>query len=170
MTISIYESSAPVFVSSLRNMRAWLDKAVSEGTSDRLVDAKLAEDMRPLSAQYQMASDTAKNAIARLSGKEPPVMPDTESTMAQLQERCDKTIAFIESVDPGVLNASEGREVVLKFPGGTGYRFTGADYLRKFALPNFYFHVTVAYAIMRAQGVSLGKPDYLQHLGMPEAV
>ena len=86
--------------------------------------------MRPLAAQYQMASDTAKNALARLAGIEPPTMPDTEGTLEELQERCDRTITFLESMDPAVINASEEREVVLKFPGGTGYRWTGADYLR----------------------------------------
>lgn len=167
MTFGIYDASAPVFVSSLKNMRAWLDKAASEGAADELMEARLAEDMRPLPAQYQMASDTAKNAIARLAGVEAPVMPDTESNFAELQQRCDKTIAFIESVDRETLNGSEEREVLLKFPNGVGYRWAGADYLRQFALPNFYFHVTAAYAILRANGVALGKPDYLQHLGPP---
>ena len=170
MTFSLYDASAPVFINSLRNMRVWLDKAAAEGSAEALIDARLTEDMRPLAAQYQMASDTAKNALARLAGVEPPVMPDTEATLAQLQERCDKTIAFLESADTAVVNASEDREIVLKFPGGMGYRFTGADYLRRFALPNFYFHVTIAYAILRAQGVALGKPDYLQHLGAPDAL
>lgn len=151
-------------------MRAWLDKAASEDFAGDLVNAKLAEDMRPLASQYQMASDTAKNALARLCGIEPPAMADTEASLAELQERCDKTIAFLESLDPAVVNASEEREIVLKFPGGTGYRFTGADYLRRFALPNFYFHVTIAYAILRAEGMPLGKPDYLQHLGLPDKV
>jgi hypothetical protein len=154
----------------LRNMRAWLDKAEAEKDPAVLAEAKLIEDMRPLTAQYQMASDSAKNAMARLIGIEPPSMPDTETSLAELKERCDKTIAFIESVDPATLDGSESREVVMKFPNGMGYRWNGADYLRNFALPNFYFHATTAYAILRAQGVSLGKPDYLQHLGMPEQV
>ncbi len=168
MSFTIYDASAPVFVATLKNMRAWLDKAAAEGDPAALVDARLAEDMKPLTAQYQFASDSAKNAIARLAGIEPPVMPDTETSFAELQDRCDKTVAFIESVDPAVLAGSEGREVQIKFPNGMGYRFTGGDYLRRFALPNFYFHATTAYAILRAQGVSLGKPDYLAHLGMPE--
>jgi hypothetical protein len=149
-------------------MRAWLDKAEAEKDPAVLAEAKLIEDMRPLTAQYQMASDSAKNTMARLMGIEPPSMPDTETSLAELKERCDKTIAFIESVDPATLDGSESREVVMKFPNGMGYRWNGVDYLRNFALPNFYFHATTAYAILRAQGVSLGKPDYLQHLGMPE--
>jgi hypothetical protein len=168
MTSTIYDSSAPVFVAMLRNMRAWLDKAEAEKDPAVLAEARLIEDMRPLTAQYQMASDSAKNAMARLMGIEPPSMPDTETSLAELRERCDKTIAFIESVDPATLDGSESREVVMKFPNDMGYRWNGGDYIRNFALPNFYFHATTAYAILRAQGVSLGKPDYLQHLGMPE--
>jgi hypothetical protein len=168
MSFTIYDASAPVFVSMLGNMRAWLDKAAAEGDPAALVEARLVADMKPLTAQYQFASDSAKNAIARLAGIDPPVMPDTEASFAELQQRCDNTIAFIESVDPAALAGSEDREVTIRFPNGMGYRFAGGDYLRRFALPNFYFHATTAYAILRAQGVSLSKPDYLQHLGMPE--
>jgi hypothetical protein len=166
--MSIYDSSVPVFVNTLRNMRAWLDKAAAEKPEAELIEARLIEDMRPLTAQYQMTSDTAKNAIGRLTGIEAPSMPDTETTFSQLQARCDATIAFVESVDRAAFDGADTREVVMKFPNGMGYRWNGADYLRNFALPNFYFHATTAYAIMRAAGVSLGKPDYLQHLGMPE--
>jgi hypothetical protein len=168
MSFTIYDASAPVFVSTLKNMRTWLDKAASEGDAAALVEARLVEDMKPLTAQYQFASDSAKNAIARLIGIEPPSMPDTETTVAELQARCDKTVAFIEGILPTDFDGAEDREVTIKFPNGMGYRFAGGDYLRRFALPNFYFHATMAYAILRAQGVSLGKPDYLQHLGMPE--
>ena len=167
MSYTVADASGPVFVSMLTNMRAWLDKAEAEKDSAVLVEARLVEDMKPLTAQYQFASDSAKNAIARLLGIDPPAMPDTETTFADLRERCDKTIAFIEGIDPAAMADAEGREVVMKFPNGMGYRWTGADYLRQFALPNFYFHATMAYAILRAQGVSLGKPDYLQHLGPP---
>ncbi len=166
MSFSVADASAPVFVAMLRNMRAWLDKAEGEKDSSALVEARLAEDMKPLTAQYQFAADSAKNAIARLAGIEPPSMPDTETTFAELRERIDKTVAFIESVDPAALDAD--REVSIKFPNGMGYRWNGCDYLRSFALPNFYFHATTAYAILRAEGVSLGKPDFLQHLGPPE--
>ncbi|HEY6816127.1 MAG TPA: DUF1993 domain-containing protein [Croceibacterium sp.] len=168
MSFTIYDASAPVFVSMLKNMRNWLDKAAAEGDPAALVEARLVADMKPLTAQYQFASDSAKNAIARLIGIDPPAMPDTETTFAELQARCDKTIAFIEGIMLSDFDGAEDREVTIKFPNGMGYRFTGGDYLRRFALPNFYFHATMAYAILRAQGVSLGKPDYLQHLGMPE--
>jgi hypothetical protein len=167
MSFTIYDASAPVFINALRDMRAWLDKAAAEKTEAELVEARLAPDMRPLPAQYQMASDSAKNAIARLAGIEAPAMADTETSFAELKERCDRTIAFIESVDAAALEAAEERNVELRFPNGMGYRFTGRTYLTGFALPNFFFHVTTAYAILRAAGVTLGKPDFLQHLGPP---
>jgi len=167
MAFSLYDASAPVFVNALTNMRAWLDKAAAEKDEAALLEARLAPDMRPLPAQFQMASDSAKNAIGRLAGIEAPSMADTEASFAELRERCDRTIAFIESVDPAAIAASEDREIELRFPNGMGYRWAGRDYLTGFALPNFFFHVTTAYAILRAQGVSLGKPDFLQHLGPP---
>jgi hypothetical protein len=167
MTFSIYDASVPVFTNALTSMRAWLDKAAAEKTEAELLGASLAADMKPLTAQFQMASDTDKNAVARLCGITAPTMPDTEASFAELRERCDATIAFIRSADPAVLAASGDREVALTFPNGMGYRFKGADYLTGFALPNFFFHVTTAYAILRAAGVSLGKPDFLQHLGPP---
>jgi hypothetical protein len=168
MSLSLYDASVPVFASMIRNMRAWLDKAAAEEDENMLAEARLAEDMAPLTRQYQMASDTAKNAIARLLGETPPVMADTETSFAELRERCDQTISYLESADRAAIDAAGAQEVVLRFPNGMGYRFTGADYLTRFALPNFLFHATTAYAILRNQGVSLGKPDFLQHLGMPE--
>jgi len=167
MSFTIYDASVPVFVHALSNMRAWLDKAAAEGSESALLAARLAPDMRPLPAQYQMASDSAKNAVARLLGIEPPSMPDTETTFAELRARCDRTIAFVEGADRAALAASADRAVSLTFPNGMGYAFTGSSYLTGFALPNFFFHVTTAYAILRASGVSLGKPDFLQHLGPP---
>ena len=95
-------------------------------------------------------------------------MPDTETSLAELRERCDKTIAFINGVDPVAIAAGETRDVVLKFGNGMGYRFKGADFLTGFAIPNFMFHVTTAYAILRSAGVPLGKVDFLAHLGEPE--
>jgi hypothetical protein len=167
MEFGIYDASVPVFVNSLTNMRAWLDKAAAEKSEAALMEARLAPDMRPLPAQYQMASDSAKNALARLTGTEAPAMPDTESNFAELRDRCDRTIEYLKGFDARSLQGSEDREVVIKFPNGTGYRFEGARYLTGFALPNFFFHVTTAYAILRNAGVSLGKPDFLQHLGPP---
>jgi len=167
MSFSIYDACAPMFVNSLRDMKAWLDKAAAEKSEAELLEARLAPDMRPLPAQFQMASDSAKGAIARLSGVEAPKMEDKEASFAELKERCDRTIAFIESVDAAALAGSEDKEIELRFPNGMGYRFGGRAYLTGFALPNFFFHVTTAYAILRAAGVSVGKPDFLQHLGHP---
>lgn len=167
MSFSIHAASAPVFIASLRDMRAWLDKAAAAKPEAELMDVRLAPDMRPLPAQFQMASDSAKNGMARLAGIEPPAMPDTESSFDELRARCDRTIAFVESIDPAALADAATREVVLKFPNGQGYRFDGAAYLTGFALPNFFFHATTAYAILRHAGVPLGKPDFLAHLGAP---
>lgn len=167
MSISIDAVSVPVFVNSLRNMSVWLDKAASEKPEAELLLRRLAPDMRALPAQYQMASDSAKNAVARIAGIEAPAMPDVEATFAELKERCARTIAFVEGIDPAALASGAEREVELKFPNGMGYRFSGQAYLTGFALPNFFFHVTTAYAILRSAGVSLGKPDFLQHLGPP---
>jgi uncharacterized protein len=163
----MWDASVPVFVNSLTNMRAWLDKAAQEKNESALIEARLAPDMRPFPAQYQMASDTAKNALARLTGTDAPSMPDTEQSFAELKDRCDRTVDYLRGFKPQDLAGSEDREVVLSFPNGMGYRFVGAQYLTGFALPNFFFHATTAYAILRNAGVSLGKPDFLQHLGPP---
>jgi hypothetical protein len=167
MSFTLYQASAPVFIQILGNMSVWLDKAIAEKAEGELLAARLAPDMRPLPAQFQMASDSAKNAVGRLCGIEAPAMPDTETSFAELKDRCARTIAFIESVPEARYAGAEDRAVQLKFPNGMGYEFTGASYLTGFALPNFLFHATTAYAILRAAGVSLGKPDFLQHLGPP---
>lgn len=167
MGFGMYDASVPLFVKSLTNMRNWLDKAATEKSEADLLEARLAPDMRPLPAQYQMASDSAKNALARLTGTEAPSMPDTEANFAELKDRCDRTIEYLEGFDAGALAGSEDREVKIIFPNGMGYRFVGREYLAGFALPNFYFHVTTAYAILRNAGVQLGKPDFLAHLGPP---
>jgi hypothetical protein len=167
MSFGMWNASVPVFVNSLTNMREWLDKAAQEKDAAALMEARLAPDMRPLPAQYQMASDSAKNALARLTGTEAPSMPDTETSFAELRDRCDRTMDYVKGFDARSLEGSEDREIVIKFPNGTGYRFRGDEYLTGFALPNFFFHNTVAYAILRNAGVSLGKPDFLRHLGPP---
>jgi hypothetical protein len=170
MSFTLYDAAAPVFINTLNSMSAWLDKALAEKPESELIDVRLAPDMRPLPAQFQMASDSAKNAVGRLCGIDAPSMPDTEASFAELQDRCARTVAFIESVPASAYARAAERAVVLKFPGGTGYQFTGAAYLTGFALPNFFFHATTAYALLRAAGVSLGKPDFLQHLGQPNLV
>ena len=171
MSFTIYDASLPVFVHSMTSIQAWLDKALAEGKSETaLLELRLAPDMRPFPAQIQMASDSAKNAVARLAGMSAPAMPDVEASFAELKDRCRRTIAFIESIGRSALEGAEEREVELRFPNGGGYRFNGRDYLTGFALPNFFFHVTMTYALLRFQGVAVGKPDFLQHLGPPNIV
>jgi hypothetical protein len=168
MSFSIYDASTPVFVRAFVSMQDWLDKALAEGKDEKaLMEARLAPDMYPLSRQIQIASDTAKAAVARLAGIEAPAMPDTEASFAELKARCQKTIDFIESVERARLDGAENRPVTLRFPNGMGYQFIGKDYLTGFALPNFFFHVTTTYALLRAAGVQVGKPDFLSHLGAP---
>jgi hypothetical protein len=167
MSFTLYDASAPIFVASLRNMSTWLDKAAAEKSEAKLMEARLAPDMFPLPRQFQVASDAAKNCMARLAGVEALSMPDTETGFAELKDRCARTIAYVESFDPAVIAASEDRTVTLKFANGMGYEFNASTYLTGFALPNFFFHVTTAYALLRAGGVTLGKPDFLQHLGPP---
>jgi hypothetical protein len=168
MSFTIYDASAPVFTRALTNLAAWLDKAVAEGKDEAaLMEARLAPDMRSFPAQIQMASDTSKSSIARLTGVEAPKMADTETTIAELKARCLNTVAYIDSVAASAFDGAADREIVLTFQAGMGYRLSGGDYLTKFALPNFFFHVTTAYAILRAGGLAVGKSDFLQHMGAP---
>ena len=167
MSLSVSETTVAVFRDTLSNMRAWLDKPEVRALEASLLEARIAPDMYPLPRQYQIVSDTAKNAVARLTGTEAPSMPDTEASFDELQQRCDKTIAYLEGIDRAALDGSADREVVIRFPNGMGYRFTGRQYVTGFVLPNFFFHATTAYAILRAAGVPIGKPDFLQHLGPP---
>ena len=163
--MSPYQASVPVFVTVLTNIKAWLDKAAAQKPEADLIAARLAPDMYPLAKQVQLVSDSAKGCGARLAGVEAPSMPDTEASFAELKERCDKTIAFLESLDPAAVDAGITREIELRFPNGGGMRFDGQTYLTGFVLPNVYFHASMAYAILRAQGVDIGKLDFLAHLG-----
>jgi hypothetical protein len=125
-----------------------------------LTSARLIDDMAPLTAQVQFASDSAKGAIIRIGELDPLPMPDTEQSFAELQERIAKTIAFLESVPRERIDGREDAQVVLKTPRGD-FPFTGRSHALGFALPNFYFHVTTAYALLRQAGVPIGKLDYL---------
>lgn len=164
MPLSLYQATVPALAGMLTTMQGWLDKAAAQGDEAALLGARLAPDMHPLPRQFQIASDGAKGMVARLAGIDAPSMPDTEATFADLKARCDKTIAFVQSVDPAAIEAGADREIVLTFPNGGGMRFDGITFLTGFALPNFYFHATTAYAILRAHGVGLGKVDYLASL------
>ncbi|MBL6852459.1 MAG: DUF1993 domain-containing protein [Alphaproteobacteria bacterium] len=165
MTYSIYDASVPVMTRALTNLSKILDKAVAQAKAEdkplsSLTEAKLAEDMRPFTFQIQSASDAAKGCAARLAGIEAPSMPDTETTFPELHARLQKTIDFLNTVKPEQLKGAEDREIVLKFPNGE-FRFNGKDFLAGFSLPNFFFHVTTAYAILRHKGINIGKMDFL---------
>lgn len=161
MSFGLYDASAPVFVRALNTLSALMDKAMTQSFDEKtLMEARLAPDMRPFPSQIQLASDSAKGAVARLTGTDNPSMADTEASFAELKARIDATIAFIQSVDRSAYDGGEDRDVVLKFPGGEQH-FKGGAYLAGFALPNFFFHVTMAYALLRAAGVEIGKRDYL---------
>jgi len=165
MSLTMYKVSAPVFVRGLKVMANLLRKAQGHADEqgvahDRLLSARLADDMLPLTAQVQRASDTSKLSVERLSGVAAPKFPDTETSFAQLQERIAGTIAYIESVGEEHFADSETREVALSF-GSFKPTFTGESYLLTFALPNFYFHVVTLHDILRNQGVQVGKIDYL---------
>jgi hypothetical protein len=165
MPLSMYQSSVPVFVRVLNNLSAILDKGLADAETrkidpDVFVRARLAPDMHPLSRQVQIASDTVKGGAARLAGIDPPSFPDTEASFPELKERIAKTVAFVQGIAADKFDGSEDRQITLKFPGGE-LNFSGVDYLQNFVLPNLYFHATTAYAILRANGVPVGKRDFL---------
>ncbi len=165
MAFTLYDASIPVFVNSLRNLSALLDKAEAHASANGValqtyLDARLAPDMHPLTRQIQIASDGAKGAVARLAAIETPSFPDVETTWPELKARIEKTIDFLKSIKPDQIAGGEDRTVELPLPGGA-MTFTGADFLARFALPNFMFHVVTAYGVLRSQGVPLGKMDYL---------
>ena len=165
MSYSIYDASVPVMSRALANLSKILDKAVAQANANgialnTLIEARLAPDMLPFSFQIQSASDAAKGCAARLAGIEAPSMPDTETTFPELTARIEKTIAFLQSVDATRIAGSEDRTIVMKFPQGE-MKFTGRDYVAGFALPNFFFHVTTAYDILRHKGIAIGKMDFL---------
>ena len=164
MSTSLHAATVPAFIAMLTNIKQWLDQAATEGNEAELIEAKLTDDMFALARQIQIASDAAKGAGARMSASEAPVMADDETTFAQLKARCDKTIAYLQSIDPAAYDAGASREVVINFPNGAGIKFDGATFLTGYALPNFYFHATTTYAILRANGVKLGKQNFLAHL------
>jgi hypothetical protein len=165
MSVSLYDVSIPIFTLSLTNLATILDKAASHAESKKvdpkvLPAARLIVDMLPLSSQIQIACDTAKGAAGRLAGVEIPKHPDTETTLDELKARVAKTLDFIKTIKPEQLQGAETREIVLQFPSTT-FKFTGLNYLTNFVLPNFFFHVTTAYALLRKNGVDLGKRDFL---------
>ena len=168
MTLSMYQASIPVFLRGLENLSAILAKGAAHAETKKIepavfINARLAPDMFPFSRQIQIASDTAKGCTARLVGAEVPSYPDTESTFPELEARIAKTIAFVKGFTAAQIDGSEERSVLLKMRSGD-MTFRGQDYLFKLTLPNFYFHITTAYDILRHNGVEVGKMDYLGKL------
>lgn len=165
MPLSLYEMSIPPLIRGLNVLSTYLDVAaafVDENKIDAsaLLDARLAPDMQPFSAQIQRASDTSKGAIARLTGKEMPSFPDTESSISELKERVAKTIRLLEAVKPQEIDDSQDRVLNIKF-GSYVADITGSQFVITLLLPNFFFHVTTAHDILRNQGLKIGKKDYL---------
>ena len=166
MPLSISQASLPVFEIGLNALSGVLDKAASFAAAKKvdesvLVGWRLAPDMLSLARQVQIASDMAKNGAARLAGVEPPRFEDTETTIEQLKGRLEETLAFIRTVDWTAIDASADREITFPLGPTNKGQMRGADYLNHFVLPNFYFHLTAAYAILRHCGVELGKRDFL---------
>jgi hypothetical protein len=165
MNISMYQASAPRFVNILNNLSAILDKAQAHVEAKKIDSAaltafRLYPDMFPMTRQVQIACDTAKGAVARLAGVDIPKHEDTEQTIPELKARIARTIAFIGTFKPAQIDGCEDKNIHLKL-GPREVDWKGLQYLLGFALPNFYFHVTAAYAILRHNGVDIGKRDYI---------
>jgi len=166
MSVSMSSMSLPVFEHMLGNLSHILDKALAHAEAKKfdpavLLQSRLAPDMLPLTRQIQIACDAAKNGVVRLSDVQAPKFDDSESTLAELKERIDKTLAYLATVPAAPLDDSAQKDIT--FPVGKDKTRTmkGEAYLKHWMLPNFFFHVTTAYAILRHNGVELGKPDYL---------
>jgi hypothetical protein len=165
MTISMYQASVPRFVNILGNLSKILDKAQAHIDAKKIADAtltgdRLFPDMLPLTAQVQIACDTAKGVIAKLSGVDAPAFEDKESTLAELKARIAKTVTFIQSVPAEKIDGTEDKAIVTK-RGDKETHYTGMQFLLGHAVPNFYFHVSTTYNILRHNGVEIGKRDYL---------
>ena len=165
MTISMYQASIPPFVRVLGNLAAILDKAAAHAEARGidpavLVQARLYPDMFPLAKQVQIAADSAKGGVARLAGVEPPVFVDDETTFAQLAERLRKTIAYLGTIEAAQVDGCEDKTVTWK-TRSSSRSMQGMAYLLNHVTPNLYFHVTTAYAILRHNGVEVGKQDFL---------
>jgi len=165
MSISMYQASVPRFINILGNLSAILDKTQAHVEARKLDETaltgfRLYPDMLPMARQVMIATDTAKGLAARLAGVEIPVYEDTEKTIAELKARIAKTIAYLQSFKPAQIDGTEDKEIVIK-RGDKETRYTGMQFMLGHAVPNFYFHVTTTYAILRHNGVEIGKRDYL---------
>lgn len=157
--------SVDIFASTLGNLSAILEKAAASATARKfdpavLLGARLAPDMFPLTRQVQIACDLAKNSLARLAGSEPPRFEDTETSIGELRARIARTIDYLQSLPANALEGADRREIVVP-AGSRKLKFEGLEFLQRWAIPNVFFHVATAYAILRHNGVELGKNDYL---------
>ena len=166
MSFSMSQASLPTFEIGLNALSAILDKAEAFAAAKKidpavLLNTRLAPDMFPLVRQVQVATDLAKNGAARLAGVEPPRYEDKETTIAELKARLAKTVAFVRSLDPKQIDAAADRQITFPLGPSNKGEMRGDDYLNHFVLPNVYFHIAAAYAILRHCGVEIGKQDFL---------
>jgi uncharacterized protein len=166
MSISMYKASAPIFVQFLTSLSSVLDKAAAHAEAKKtdpsaLLDAQLFPDMFPLARQVRAATDHATSACGRLAGVDPPKFENKEATIPALKERIAKTIDFIRRLTPAQIDGTEDKPITFTFPSGATREFTGQSLLLNFCLPNFYFHATTAYDILRHNGVELAKRDFM---------
>jgi uncharacterized protein len=171
MAFSMSQASLPAFEIGLNALSGILDKAEAFAASKKiepsvLLQARLAPDMFALVRQVQIAADQAKNGASRLAGIDPPRFEDTETTIDQLKARIAKTVAYLKTIDPKKIDASADREITFPLGPTNKGHMKGADYLNHFVLPNFYFHITAAYAILRHNGLDLGKREYMGAIPM----
>ena len=165
MPISMYDISVPAITRGLNNLSTFLDKAAAYAETKKfdpkaLLDARLYPDMYSLLKQVQVVCDISKGAVARLAEVEVPKHEDNETTIVELKARIAKTLDFIKTVKPAQIQNGEGRTIAMKFPSGT-LTFTGLSYVTDFMLPNFYFHLAMAYALLRHCGLEIGKRDFI---------
>lgn len=165
MSISMYQASVPVFTRLLNNLAAILQKAAAHAEAKKidpavLINSRLYPDMFPLARQVYIATDNVKGCVARLAGQEPPRYEDIEVTFPDLVARLKKTVDFINTFKPAQIDGTEEKEIYLKF-GRHELNMKGLPYLLELATPNVYFHITTAYAILRHNGVEIGKNDFL---------
>jgi uncharacterized protein len=166
MTVSMFKISVPIFVQFLTSLSEVLDKAAAHCEAKKiepsaLLNARLFPDMFPLSRQVRAATDHAANTVARLAGAEPPALPAGDAGFADLKQRLDKAIAFVKTFKAAQIDGTEDKPIKITFPSGATRDFTGQSLLLGNALPNFYFHCTTAYDILRHCGVELGKRDFM---------
>jgi uncharacterized protein len=166
MSLTMHSASAPVLTRILGNMLVWLDRAEAHAQARKFdpgnyLGLRLAPDMLPLSRQIQIASDAAKTCMARLAGTEIPKWEDNEASLDELRARIRKTVAHVQSFSAAQIDGSDDRAISVPMRSGEALQFSGETFLRQFALPNFFFHATTTYALLRHAGVELGKADFL---------